>query len=98
MDEEELKTLLAMEIPEPSKNFADRIILAAHGVAQRRPVSLWNYVQSAFAECFLPRPAFVLASMLVLGIVFGLGITMQEPLVQETEYVQDAFTANGWGI
>lgn len=98
MDEEELKTLLAMDIPEPSKNFAERIILAAHGAPQQRPVNLWNYIREAFAECFVPKPAFVLASMLVLGLVFGFNSMEQSTQPAQVEYVQDAFTSNGWGI
>lgn len=98
MDEEELKMVLSRDIPAPAADLAERIILTARSIPQRRPVSLWNYVQGAFAECFVPKPAFVLASMLVLGIVFGLGVTAQQPLQSETEYVQDAFTTAGWGI
>ncbi|MFO1242653.1 MAG: hypothetical protein U1E36_05565 [Rickettsiales bacterium] len=99
MDEEELKMILARDIPAPSKNFAERIILAAHSTPQRRPLSVWNYIREAFAECLVPKPAFVLASMLALGLVFGFNAAnMQSPAKTSVQYVQDAWSNQGWGI
>lgn len=102
MDEEELKTLLAplaRDIPAPSADFAGRIIMAAARTRQQRPVSLWGYISDSFAEFMLPKPAYVLASMMVLGLVFGWTLVQRpaEP-AKQVDYVQDFVRGSGWGI
>lgn len=100
--DEELKTLLAplaKDIPAPSADFAERIIMAAARMRQQRPFSLWGYISESFAECMLPKPAYMLASMMVLGLAFGWAMVqdMSEPAGQ-VEYVQDFVRGSGWGI
>lgn len=102
MDEEELKTLLAplaRDISAPSADFADRIIMAAARTRQQRSVSLWVYISDSFAEFMLPKPGYVLASMMVLGLVFGWTIVQSpsEP-AKQIDYVQDFVRGSGWGI
>jgi hypothetical protein len=54
-----------------SPDLAQRIILKAQSLPQNRTVSPWQWIRQLFAELHLPKPAYVVASALVLGIVVG---------------------------
>jgi hypothetical protein len=54
-----------------SPGLAGRIILTARGITQRQNVSLWQLLRDLCAEFHLPKPAYVLAGALALGIVVG---------------------------
>ena len=50
----------------PSGSFSRR-----QSLPQIQNISLWQSVRQLFAEFHLPKPGYVLASALVLGIVLG---------------------------
>jgi len=54
-----------------SPDLTQRIILQAQRVPQRKTVSLWQSVRDLFAEFHLPKPAYVLAGALAIGLVIG---------------------------
>jgi len=70
--DKKLETMLRSRRIEPvSHDLASRIILKAQSLPQAQNISLWNAVRQLFAEFHLPKPGYVLASALVLGIVLG---------------------------
>jgi hypothetical protein len=56
----------------PSPDLAEKIILRAQSIPQSRAFTLAQWLGRLFAEFHLPRPAYVLASALVLGFVVGI--------------------------
>jgi hypothetical protein len=54
-----------------SSDLAQRIILRAQQVPQIKSVSLWQSIRELCAEFHLPKPAYVLASALAVGLVIG---------------------------
>jgi hypothetical protein len=70
--DEKLNELLRSRRIEPaSADLAQRIILKAQQVPQNATLPLWQWIRDVFAEFHLPKPAYVLASSLVLGVVIG---------------------------
>ena len=70
--DELLESLLRQRHAESaSANLAERIILRAQSLPQQQNVSLWPALRQMFAEFHLPKPGYVLASALILGIVLG---------------------------
>jgi len=63
--------LRARRLEAVSPDLAQRIILKAQSLPQNRTVSPWQWIRQLFAELHLPKPAYVVASALVLGIVVG---------------------------
>lgn len=71
--DEELESLLRSRPVAPSSpDLAQRIILKAQQTPQLRNPLFWQAVGDLFGEFHLPKPAYVLASALLLGIVIGL--------------------------
>lgn len=71
-EDEKLARLLHSRHIEPaSHDLAARIILKAQSSPQVQNISLWQTVRQLFAEFHLPKPGYVLASALVLGMVLG---------------------------
>ena len=71
-----------------SHDLASRIILKAQSLPQVQNLSLWNAVRQLFAEFHLPKPGYVLASALVLGMMLGFSTT------PENGQTGDASSAN----
>jgi hypothetical protein len=70
--DEKLDILLRSRRMEPaSPDLATRIILKTQSLEQVRNFAFWQWVRQSFAEFHLPKPGYVLASALVLGIVVG---------------------------
>ena len=70
--DEKLDTLLHSRRVEPaSPDLAQRIIFRARQLPQTKTMPLWQSVRELFGEFHLPKPAYVLASALVLGIIIG---------------------------
>lgn len=70
--DEKLDNLLRSRRVEPaSADLAQRIILKARQLPQTKSVPLWQSVRELFGEFHLPKPAYVLASALVFGVVIG---------------------------
>ena len=70
--DEKLDNLLRSRRIEPaSADLAQRIILKAQQLPQTKTMPLWQSVRELFGEFHLPKPAYVLASALLLGVVIG---------------------------
>jgi hypothetical protein len=70
--DEKLDRLLHARRVEPaSGDLAQRIILRARQTAQNPSLSLWQWLREICLEFHLPKPAYVLASALVFGLVIG---------------------------
>ena len=55
----------------PSPDLAARIILQAKTLPQLQNGSVWQALRQLCAEFHLPKPGYVLASALFLGVVLG---------------------------
>ena len=70
--DEKLDNLLRSRRVEPaSADLAQRIIFKAQQTPQTKTMPLWQSVRELFGEFHLPKPAYVLAGALVLGVVIG---------------------------
>ncbi len=70
--DQKLDTLLQARRVEPSnRDLAQRIILQAQLLPQNNAVPLWQWLGELFREFHLPKPAYVLTSALLLGMVIG---------------------------
>jgi len=70
--DEKLESMLRSRRAETvTPDLAGRIILQAQSLPQLQNISLWHSVRQLFAEFHLPKPGYVLASALVLGMVLG---------------------------
>jgi len=70
-DEKLEARLRARRIEPASPDLAERIILKAQGIPQVRAISFWQWLRQLCAEYHLPKPAYVLASALILGLLIG---------------------------
>ena len=70
-DERLEKMLRERRVETASHDLAQRIILKAQGLPQSQNLSPWQALRQLFAEFHLPKPGYVLASALVLGMVLG---------------------------
>ena len=71
--DEKLEAMLRTRRVEPaSRDLAQRIILKAQSLPQNQILPFPQWLRQLFAEFHLPKPAYVVASALVLGIVVGL--------------------------
>ena len=72
--DEKLDQMLRSRRHEPaSADLAQRIIFKARQSPPTKTMPLWQSVREMFGEFHLPKPAYVLASALVFGIVIGFG-------------------------
>ena len=70
--DEKLDALLRSRHAEAaSPDLADRIILRAQRLPQVQDTSLWNAVRQIFDEFHLPKPGYVLATTLLVGVILG---------------------------
>lgn len=70
--DEKLDRLLHARSVEPAgADLARRIILQAQQIPQNKNFSLWQWLRELCFEFHLPKPAYVLASALVFGLVIG---------------------------
>ena len=73
--DEKLETLLRSRRLDPADpDLAQRIILKARQMPQTKTAPIWQSVRDLFGEFHLPKPAYVLTSALVLGIVIGFSV------------------------
>ncbi|GEM_PF-675019 len=71
--EEKLDRLLRARRVDPAgPDLAQRIVLRARQTPQNPSLSLWQWLRELCLELHLPKPAYVLASALVFGLVIGL--------------------------
>jgi len=70
--DKKLDNLLRSRRVEPaSPDLAQRIIFKARQLPQTKTLPFWQSVRELFGEFHLPKPAYVLASALVFGMVIG---------------------------
>jgi hypothetical protein len=70
--DEKLEQMLRSRRMEPaSADLAQRIILRAGKLPQSRMLSPWQWLRELCAEFHLPKPAYVLATALIFGLVIG---------------------------
>ena len=70
-DEKLDRLLNARRIEVARSDLAQRIILRAREIQQNSSSSLWQWLRELCLEFHLPKPAYVLASALVFGLVIG---------------------------
>jgi hypothetical protein len=70
--DEKLDAMLRARRVEPaSRDLAQRIVLKAQSLPQNQTLPLMQWLRQLFAEFHLPKPAYVVVSALVLGIIVG---------------------------
>ena len=80
MRDEKLEEMLRSRPLEPAgPDLAERIILKARTVPQNQALPLGQSVRRLFAEFHLPRPAYVLAATLLLGLLLGFNNPLDHP-------------------
>ena len=76
-DEKLEKMLRSRRVESASPDLAQRIILQARQMPQLQPLSLAQWLRGLFSEFHLPKPAYVLAGTLLVGIVVGLNTPVE---------------------
>ena len=70
--DENLDAMLRARRFEPAgRDLAQRIILKAQSLPQNQTLPLIPWLRQMFAEFHLPKPAYVVVSALVLGMIVG---------------------------
>jgi hypothetical protein len=86
--DEKLESMLQSRRFEPAApDLADRIVLKARQIPQIQNITLLQWMRRLCAEFHLPKPGYVLACALILGLVVG----FNEPL--STSPAEDPDTA-----
>lgn len=83
-DEKLARMLHSRHIEPASHDLAARIILQARTLPQLDSISLWRALRQLFVEFHLPKPGYVLASALILGMVLGFGTTPENGPLSDT--------------
>lgn len=86
--DEKLEEMLRSRVMEPaSPDLAQRIILTAQGIPQDQALPLGQWIKRLFAEFHLPKPGYVLACALILGLVLGFNAP-SDPATDDTDGAQ----------
>lgn len=73
----------------PSPDFANRIINLARTVPQYQKMRTFEWLHRAFADCMLPQPAYAFASLLILGLLLGFGVSGMESSLNDPKEMQN---------
>jgi len=94
--EQKLDNLLRARRVEPaSPDLAQRIILKARSLPQAPSMPLWQSLRQVFAEFHLPKPGYVLAGALLLGMVIGFSAPQESSFAEENSLsVQNFLSAD----
>jgi hypothetical protein len=85
--EDKLESLLRSRHSQAvNPDLAARITLKAQTLPQVQNISLWQAMRQLFAEFHLPKPGYVLASALVLGMVMGFNTSPDSSTIQDANY------------
>ncbi|MPZ76576.1 MAG: hypothetical protein GEU77_08625 [Deltaproteobacteria bacterium] len=88
-DERLDEMLRARRITPASPDLAQRIILKAQRIPQTQTDTLMQWFRRLFAEFHLPKPAYVLAGTLIVGLAVGFYTPVQtNPEVSNAVAVQ----------
>ncbi len=83
--DDKLDSLLRSRRVEPaSADLPERIIFKARSLPQAQNIALWQSVRQLFVESRLPKPGYVLASALILGMLLGFNIAPDHSSLNET--------------
>ena len=74
-------------------SLAERIILNAKQHRRNVPVNVLGWLSGLFSDFMIPRPAYALAAMLVLGI--GIGLNTPNNDMQDETSISSNFTDDG---
>jgi hypothetical protein len=97
--DEKLDNLLRSRRVEPaSADLAQRIILMAQSLPQGSNLSLWQSMRQLFAEFHLPKPGYVLAGALLLGMVIGFSTRESPPFAEDNSVSVQNFLAADEGL
>lgn len=78
--EQKLEALLRSRRIDPaSPDLAERIVLQARQIPQNQTIPLTQWMMRLFNEFHLPRPMYVFACTLILGIVVGFTSPLNTP-------------------
>ena len=80
---DDLERILQSRIKPPSRpNLAERIIMTVLNESERVP--FWQKALTVFHQVFLlPRPAYVCAVVVLLGVVLGAGADIEDSISPE---------------
>ena len=95
--DEKFDNLLRSRHIEPAgSDLAQRIILKARQRPQNNPMPFWQPIRDLFGEFHLPKPEYVLASVLFLGIAIGFTVPADTKLPSDdgSAYVQSFLSAD----
>lgn len=82
--DDKLDSMLRSRRVEPAgPDLAQRIILKARGLPQVQNIPIWQSVRQLFAEFHLPKPGYVLASALIIGMVVGFSTAPDNSSIKE---------------
>lgn len=78
--EQKLEALLRSRRIDPaSPDLAERIVLQAQQIPQYQTIPFTQWMQQLFSEFHLPRPVYVFACTLILGVVVGFTSPLDTP-------------------
>ena len=69
--------LRSRRVKSASADLAQRIILQARQLPQNKMLSPWQWLGELCREFHLPKPAYVLASALIFGLVIGFSTPLE---------------------
>ena len=91
--------LRARPIAAADPDLAARILQKAQGLEQMHNLPFWPWLRQSFAEFHLPKPGYVLASALVLGIVVGFTTAGENFAINESDaQITQSFLSGDEGL
>jgi hypothetical protein len=73
-DEKLDRMLRSRRLESASPDLAQRIILQAQRLPQKKTFPLWQWLGELCVEFHLPKPAYVVATALILGLAIGFSV------------------------
>ena len=71
--------LHSRRVESPSQDLAGRIIMQARRLPQNQTFSPWQWLRDLCVEFYLPKPAYVVATALILGLAIGFSVPPDRP-------------------
>ena len=97
--DEQLEAMLrSRRVEAAGADLAERIIRKADAIPQVKNPSLWQLVRDLCAEFHLPKPAYVLAGALTLGVVLGLNTPRDSAAPPDGTASAQGFLSNDEGF
>lgn len=84
--DEKLEAMLrSRKFESASPDLAERIVLKAESTPQNQTISVALWTKRLFAEFHLPKPVYVLACTMILGIVLGFNSPLDPTLTDDPD-------------